>query len=358
MLEAAHILGTARSFRGGRARLQVQHGEGNYVVQGMLGDGSGRGSRSVGVQRAVGGDVTLRIAGESVRSVSRLADELPLLLINADSFDLLVGEPAHRRRFLDWGVFHVEHPHRDARQRFQRALNQRNMLLRRGRLDPVELEVWTRDLAVQGEIVSSARAAFMASLDAVFKPLLARLAPEIGEVQLFYRRGWDGQVSYAEALQRGQSSDCDQGFTQAGPQRADVRVTANGHPAAETLSRGQQKLLVTAMKLSQGQLLANRGVRVLFLVDDLPSELDARRCERVCRLLAEMPVQTMITCVDRDAIPVAWLRGEGGRGGDKDVAVFHVEHGEVIQVPAESPAGPGRGHGDTPPGPEFSGETP
>ena len=287
-------------------------------------------ARSLGVQRDAGGEVMLRIAGESTRSVASLADELPLLVMNADSFDLLAGEPGHRRRFMDWGVFHVEHRHRDARQRFQRALNQRNMLLRRGKLDPVELEVWTRDLVVQGEAVAAARAAFIAALDAVFQPLLSSLAPELGEIRLQYRRGWDSQLAYAEALQRGLATDREQGFTHSGPQRADIRVTTNGHPAADTLSRGQQKLLVAALKLSQGQLLASRGAEVLFLVDDLPSELDARRCEKVCRLLGDMPVQTLVTCVDRDAVLPEWFGGHDG-----STAVFHVEHGQV--APATGP---------------------
>ncbi|WP_040362088.1 DNA replication/repair protein RecF [Congregibacter litoralis] len=322
LLEAAHILGTARSFRSGGAKSLISHGEESYVVRGERRSPTG-GSMAIGVQREKAGAISLRLAGEPSRSVSRLADELPLLLINSDSFDLLVGEPANRRRFLDWGVFHVEHELRDSRQRFQRALTQRNHLLRRAKLDPSELQVWTRDLAVHAERVSSGRERFLESLREVFEPLIAELAPEIGPVALVYRRGWDASSSYEEVLQRSLTSDQEQGFTQTGPQRADIRVTVGGYSAAETLSRGQQKLLVCALKLAQGQILASEQGNVLYLIDDLPSELDAERCERVCRTLAAMQVQTLITCVTRSAIPASWL------GSESDVAMFHVKQGQV-----------------------------
>jgi DNA replication and repair protein RecF len=330
LLEAVHILGTARSFRSGKPRSQIQYGKDRYVVRGER-----RADRAdaaalpaaLGVQRALSGEVRLRLGSEDVRSVARLADELPLLVINSGMFDLLIGEPAQRRRFLDWGVFHVEHRQREARQRFQRALQQRNMLLRRGKIDRLELDVWTRDLAAQGEAVAAAREAFLKALEPAFRPIIAALAPELEAVELAYRRGWDATESFAETLKRSLDSDLEQGFTQSGPQRADLRVMLHGHAAAETLSRGQQKLLVTALKLAQGQLLADTGTTVLFLVDDLPAELDAARCERVCRRLSSMRAQTLITCVDAGAINASWLSAQE----DEAVQVFHVKHGAVQQ---------------------------
>jgi DNA replication and repair protein RecF len=307
----------------------VQHGRDRFVVSGECGDRR----RRLGVQRHLNGDVDLRVAGETVRSASQLADELPLLIINSSSFDLLTGEPAVRRRLLDWGVFHVEHESRDAFQRFHRALGQRNHLLRRGKLDPIELEVWTRDLAAQGERLARARESSLEALQPRFEKLLKPLAPELVGITLRYRRGWDADLDYAEALERASTSDLEQGFTQSGPQRADLRVHINGHPAAETLSRGQQKLLVTALKLAQGELLLDAGRSVVFLVDDLPSELDEARCERVCRALVEMGAQTLITCIDPASLPVHWFSpaydADASGLNEGDIAVFHVKHGQV-----------------------------
>ena len=323
LLESAHLLGMARSFRSGPARTLITHGEDSCTVYGERISADGV-SRALGVSRAIDGSVTLRIAGDTVRSVAALADELPLLLINADSFELLTGQPQQRRRFLDWGVFHVEHHYREQSQRFLRALAQRNHLLRRGRIPEDELAPWNRDLALYGEALSQGRQAFVDGLRPLFDTLMQELAPDLGAIELRYRRGWDASVGYLEVLERGLASDIEQGFTQSGPQRADLRVSIDGYAAAETLSRGQQKLVVCALKLAQGQLLAEATADPgLYLLDDLPSELDTERCERVCRCLAEMGAQTMLTCVDSQAVPPHWL------GSEDNVAVFHVEHGEV-----------------------------
>jgi len=333
LLEAAHILGTTRSFRSGKVRSMVQHGKECFVVSGECGERR----RRLGVQRDLSGEVILRVAGEAVRSASQLADERPVLVSNAANFDLLAGEPAFRRRLLDWGVFHVEHAARDAFTRFQRALSQRNHLLRRGTMDPIELEVWTRDLAEQGERLARAREASLDALQPRFESALSLLAPELEGLTLRYRRGWDADVAYIDALMRSSASDREQGFTQSGPQRADLRVQISGYPASETLSRGQQKLVVIALKLAQGQLLADADRSVVFLVDDLPSELDAERSERVCRALAGMRVQTLITCIDPAALPGHWLEGSGvGEAEDSctALALFHVKHGRVERVPA------------------------
>lgn len=348
LLEAVHILGTAKSFRRGGAKSLITHGAERYVVRGER-RLEGGGVRAIGVQRELKGEISLRLGGAPSRSVADLADELPLLLLNADSFDLLVGEPANRRRFLDWGVFHVEHPVREHRRRFQRALTQRNHLLRRDKLTDSELEPWTRDLAVHGEVISGARERFLSALIEAFNPLMAALAPELGEIKLGYRRGWDASMGYAEVLERSHASDREQGFTQSGPQRADVRVSVGGYSAADTLSRGQQKLLVCALKLAQGKILADqREGLLLYLLDDLPSELDQERCRRVCELLAKIRAQTLITCVNREAIDVGWFTahsvqnrqteasgvGESTARAPEEVAVFHVEHGELMRQAA------------------------
>jgi DNA replication and repair protein RecF len=223
VLEAVHLLGVARSFRSGAPRTLITHGESACTVHGEVVAACGA-RRALGVSRELGGALTLRIGGENVRSVARLADELPLLLLHADSFDLLVGQPMLRRRFLDWGVFHVEHGAREHWQRFQRSLGQRNHLLRRGKLGAGEIEAWDHDLARHAEALSEARQRFVDALQPVFAVLLNTLAPELGEIQLRYRRGWDADTGFREVLQRSLASDLEQGFTQSGYDGSKIKV--------------------------------------------------------------------------------------------------------------------------------------
>jgi DNA replication and repair protein RecF len=317
----------ARSFRGSIKSL-VTHGDDHCTVFGALAPTG----KTLGVQRGISGEVKIKVAGSPVRTVAQLVEYLPLQTINADSFDLLMGSPGSRRQYLDWGVFHVEHRFFDQWQRFQRGIKQRNKLLRRVKMASDELFVWTKELAQSGEALSSHREAYFKLLTPRFREIMAQLAPSLTALELRYRRGWDKQSSYRDALENSLQSDLEQGYTHVGPQRADVRVLTDGHVAADTLSRGQQKLVVCGLKLAQGQLMAELGRgNCTYLVDDLPSELDRQHCGLVCELLASMKAQVFITCVQQKDIQAVWPEDD-----QKDLAMFHVEHGAV--TPAVGPS--------------------
>jgi len=342
ILEAIHMLGMGRSFRGNSIKSLITHGESSCVAFGMVTSPASAGvGVGLGVQRGLSGEAVLKVGGSAVKSVARLVEQLPLQVINADSFELLTGSPGARRQYLDWGVFHVEHRFLAQWQRFQRCIKQRNKLLRHGKISKQELAVWTRDLAVSGAAVGEYRHAYFRLLVPRFREIIARLAPSLGNgLDLRYHQGWDRQSSYAEALEKSVSTDMAQGYSHVGPQRADIRVLMDGRLAAETLSRGQQKLVVCALKLAQGQLMSEQGSgKCTYLVDDLPSELDLEHSRLVCEMLASMQAQVFITCIDRADMSLVWP------GELASAALFHVEQGSVQPV-TESGA-PGKPGGTT-----------
>jgi len=330
VLEAIHLLGMARSFRGSSIKSLITHDAHSCTVYGTTAPPSavtGIGERGLGlplgVQRNRVGDAQIKIGGKAVRTVAELAEQLPLQVITADSFGLLTGSPGARRQYLDWGVFHVEQQFFGQWQRFQRGIKQRNNLLRRGKVSDQELTFWTRDLAQTGTAINEYRKGYFRMLSPRFKEIMAGLAPSLDALELRYQQGWDRELSYGEALQQGLSADFEQGYTHSGPQRADIRVMSSGHLAAETLSRGQQKLVVCGLKLAQGQLMAQQGRGTCtYLIDDLPSELDNIHSMLVCELLASMDAQVFITCIEHQDIRSIWP--ETG-----ELAMFHVERGAV-----------------------------
>jgi len=329
ILEAIHLLGMARSFRGNSVKSLITHGEASCVAFGVAEKpGDNEVGVSLGVQRGMAGEALIKVAGSPVKSVAQLVEYLPLQVINADSFALLTGSPAARRQYLDWGVFHVEQRFLAQWQRFQRCIKQRNKLLRHGKIRDQELSVWTRDLASAGNAVGDHRKAYFKLLVSRFQDIITQLLPSMaGGLELRYQQGWDKQVSYGDALQHSSASDIEQGYTHVGPQRADIKVMVEGRLAADTLSRGQQKLVVCGLKLAQGQLMSeqSRG-RCTYLVDDLPSELDLEHSKMVCELLASMEAQVFITCVDRADIASVWPEES------TDIAMFHVEQGAVKAI--------------------------
>ncbi|CAD5107087.1 DNA replication/repair protein RecF [Zestomonas carbonaria] len=321
LLEAIHLLGLARSFRSLRLQPVIQYEQAACTVFGQVEIPEG-GRCNLGVSRDRQGEFLIRIDGQNARSAAQLAEVLPLQLINPDSFRLLEGAPKIRRQFLDWGVFHVEPRFLSAWQRLQKALRQRNSWLRHGTLDTASQAAWDRELCLASDEIDAYRRAYIQALKPVFESTLRELV-ELDGLTLSYYRGWDKDRELSEVLSSSLGRDQQLGHTQAGPQRADLRLRLGANNAADILSRGQQKLVVCALRIAQGHLVgqAKRG-QCIYLVDDLPSELDEQHRRALCRLLEELNCQVFITCVDHELLRDGWR-------ADTPVAMFHVEHGRI-----------------------------
>ncbi|MDQ2077042.1 DNA replication/repair protein RecF [Marinimicrobium sp. ABcell2] len=331
VLEAIHSLALGRSFRSHKHKPLIRHGQEAFTVFGRV---SSRGADiPLGVHRQKDGQSSFKANGIQVSSIAELASYLPVQVINSDSFQLLEGSPKVRRQFIDWLVFHVEPQFFGVWKGAQRCLKHRNALLRRDRIDRSELAVWDRELLTLSEALHQYRSQSVAQFRAVFLELLESFV-RIPGVELNYFRGWDRERSYEEVLKANFEKDFQQGYTHSGCHRADLRITVNGQPAGEVLSRGQQKLVVCALKVSQAYVFANTtGNRCVYLVDDLPAELDQHHRARLVDWLEKLGGQVFITGVEREALLADWLdRPHLAR------KVFHVEQGELKAVDETSSA--------------------
>jgi len=155
--------------------------------------------------------------------------------------------------------------------------------------------------------------------------------PGGGELILKYWRGWDEDTDLFHQLQQGLTRDRKYGFTTVGPHKADIRFLLNGQDAAEQLSRGQLKLLICMLKVVQSQLLLQMtGIRCLFLLDDLPAELDADNRTKVCQLLGGLQNQCFLTSIEQESLAPIVLKQAQASG--MQVALFHVKHGKIVAL--------------------------
>ena len=321
LLEAVWLLGTGRSFRSNRMTPVIRYGAASLTVFGEVVREDGR-RVALGIQRERSGGTRIKVGGERMQAASALAAELPVQLINPDSVEIVTGPPGRRRQFLDWGTFHVEPSYLEHWKAFRRSLEQRNALLRGGRGSGMEFDLWEARLAQASRAVDEARRASVQGLSPRFDEVLAALGGPEG-VSLHYAAGWDPERSLEEQLGRSREADREAGFTRLGPQRADLRIIARGRRASEIISRGQQKLVACALLVAQGhQLESATSKRGVYLVDDLPAELDAEHRYRLGRSLAGMKGQVMVTAVQRDLVLNGLAEAEG-------LAMFHVKHGRV-----------------------------
>lgn len=336
LLEAIGYLGLGRSFRVSRHQAVVSHGAQRFTVFGGLDGGHAQADhegqthliRRVGIARDVGRkETTLRVDGETVRSLSSLAVHLPVTVIDPGAFDIVSGSPGKRRQFLDWAVFHVEPSFASVWQQGQRVTSQRNQMLRNGRLDEALLRVWDTQYAALSERISEAREITFNRFKVAFTSLLSEMIEEWSEsLSIEFFPGWDRNQSLVDILATHRDQERRMGHTLYGPNRADIRLKYQGRPVAEIFSRGQQKTLVILLKIAQGMVLSEMGKQVTFLIDDINAELDINHRAMLARKLQTLGCQVFITSIEHPDPGVLWPDGD-----IPTYKMFHVEHGKLTE---------------------------
>lgn len=312
ILEAIFLTGRGRSFRSRHTETLISRGHSALQLFAQTVSPSHR----IGFEYRRDEAYAARLDGEDVRSLAELPKALFVEVIDPEVHRLVEGAPGERRRWLDWGVFHVEHGFLESWLRFSRALRQRNAALKAGQ----DAQVWDAEMALQGERVAAARGAWFETVRPHLTEAVRRLSDL--ELEVSYYRGWGAERTLAEALREGLERDRNRGSTLVGPQRADVHLRIAGKAARETLSRGQQKLVASAMVLALLRTLrAGEGAPPTLLLDDPAAELDAERLGRLVSMVGELDCQLVITSLD----PRLSLFGDPEK-------VFHVEHGVVRTV--------------------------
>ena len=318
LLEAIFVLGRGRSFRTARAEALIRNGTAAFQLTGRVRQETS--ARPLGLRFGKTG-IEARYAGRPVNGLAELATILPAQAIDPEVHRLIEGGPQERRRFLDWGVFHVEPSFVDHWRRYQRALRQRNAALKVGAA-PAVVRAWDPELVDAGELVAASRARYLQSLAPQVAATAERLLGDRLEITL--AQGWSAERSLQESIEASWGRDRERALTHAGPHRADVAVRFAGAPARDRISRGQQKLAAAALLLGQLRCDAELGSSVAaLLVDDPAAELDSGNLERLLSEVVGLPAQLFVTALD-PGNPALNHLPEGHR--------FHVEHGKVTRL--------------------------
>ncbi|HBD13663.1 MAG TPA: DNA replication/repair protein RecF [Porticoccaceae bacterium] len=327
LLEAIYLLSRGRSFRTRRLQSIISADSKDCTVFAKLLEEESTAPREIplGVSRRAGGGFVFKIDGRSVQSAAKLSETLPLILLNSESFALVEAGPAYRRKFLDWGVFHVEPAFQMLWRDFRRCLKQRNSLLRHDKMSRSQLLVWDQEFVRVSEQMSALRRDYFEQLRPIFSQLLEPLSAVEG-LELTFKPGWEESKPLEEALKDSFNRDRRQGQTHVGAHRSDIEIIANGRPALETLSRGQIKVVLLALQIAQGQTLKNISQRsCLYLLDDLAAELDQEHLQRGLYLLADMGIQAFVTGTNSTQ-----LESAVPKDGVNMAALFHVKQGALV----------------------------
>ena len=318
LLEAIYYLSRGRSFRSSNAVHIINNSAEKFSIFAQI-QAESQKLVPAGIERQRDGNTKIRISGQDNNSSTQLLELTPSLLINSNCFNLLDAGPVFRRKYLDWGTFYLTNDFLPAWKMYERALKQRNAALREKRAKK-ELDIWSAELARCAVLLDTLRRDYIEQLLPFLRLILAELI-EIPELRISYYPGWDETLSYQDVMAQTINKDVYAGFTQLGPHRADLRISIKQTPAKDILSRGQQKLFICAMMVAQGAILYERVNRKpIYLIDDLPAELDSKSRSHLMELLAKQNAQVFVTAVEREALI---------RSCQIPMKMFHVEHGSV-----------------------------
>jgi DNA replication and repair protein RecF len=320
VLEAAFLLSHGRSFRSGARDVLTQRGAPGLSIFSTVRHEDARLVR-LGLGRE-GSRWEARVDGEDVL-IGQLVRECAVVCFEPGSHALIAGSAEERRRFLDWGVFHVEHDFLSTWRRYQRALKQRNSLLRRESADAGDLySPWEQELARTGSQIDQWRRRYLDALLPYIREQASSFLPELGNLELRYKPGWPEGEGLAEALAAQRGRDQARGHTSAGVHRADWSLSFAHAPQREHLSRGQEKLVALASLLAQARLDADhRGEWPIICLDDLASELDLEHQTSVVSSLLAAPAQVLISGTE---MPKSLEQAPS--------RVFHVEQGRLTPL--------------------------
>lgn len=319
ILEAIYYLSNAKSFRTHQHDHVIHRDESALIVFAELLE------NQLALQRSRDGRLQMRMNSDNVKSTAQMARSLPVQLITSDSHRILSDGPKGRRQFLDWGLFHTTPLFFQQWKAFHAVLEHRNAALK-ARAPKDELMVWNREFAEAGERLHDLRLNYVASFLPFFRDIVAKLLQDVS-IEVSYCAGWDEITPLKICLDQHVSRETMVGHSLFGPHRADLLLVSDGMPANDVLSQGQQKLISYALRLAQGlQFQSIMGQSPIYLIDDLPSELDEKKRTLVTQILSQLDAQVFVTGIAAaDLHEIAVINSVN--------RMFHVEHG-VIAVEA------------------------
>jgi DNA replication and repair protein RecF len=260
----------------------------------------------------------LFLNGKETRDVRRFTSEIAAVAFHPGTMNVIKGGPAGRRYLVDRGIFSLQPEFGQRSQHFQRALKQRNALLRRKTSGYVaSLATWTEHFIEASIQLMLDRQAHVERLNRALKALVEILGKEVGLVSLQYQpaifakcnssdeilAAWEDEKRLRERCfaesQRLQQAEAAMGQTLFGPQRDDFTIRFRGRESRGYASQGEQRLaaflLIAALAI---EIRQQRGHHPVMLLDDVISELDARNRQVIFDFLNAHAFQVLITDVE------------------------------------------------------------
>ena len=311
VLEAIYLLGTGHSFRTRESASLISHNQPSLTVFART-----HANETVSIQKSIAGVTQVKLNQQSCSRSSELAHFLPCQAFYQGIFQIIDEGPSVRRSLLDWGLFHVKQSYHTLWKDYRRVIKQRNALLRQ-KASQQHLLPWNNQLVELAHELDALRANYFRDWSEAFQIVLAQLTDV--PCGIIYYKGWDKKKTgkdLAALLVEQFASDTQAQYTHSGAHQADILFDVAELKARQTLSRGQQKIILIALKLAQAQLTSKSCV---YLFDDIAAELDSNHLQRFLTYLQSIEGQFFLTAIEQGYLSEFI--------NDNDTAIFAVKDG-------------------------------
>ena len=294
LLEAIYLLSSGHSFRTREISPLIRHDEQTLTVFART-----ENDESISIQKCLSGPTQVKLNRQNCYSSSELAHFLPCQVFYQDIFQIIDAGPSTRRTLLDWGLFHVEQSYHSLWKDYRSVIKQRNALLRQ-KAKPQFFVPWDLQLVELANELHRMRAGYFNRWNIAFQSYLQQLTDV--PCNITYYKGWDRKESgkgLDEILDEQLTSDMQRQYTHSGAHQADLFFDMSSKKAKLLLSRGQQKIVLIALKLAQASLLKKDCI---YLFDDVAAELDSKHLTRLVTCLKGVKGQIFLTSMDEDIL--------------------------------------------------------
>lgn len=325
LLESIYFLSTLKPARAFREQELIRHERPLAFVKGIFSTAAGVVDRQVTICR--GRKKTVQ-EGESTKTKwSELSPGISAVYFSPDDVDIVKGQPAGRRRFIDNLIYQARPAFYRYLQGYHRVLSQRNTLLKTIRSKPnlaKTLDPWDEQLSEFGAQLTGLRLKVLEQLASMAEDFFRDFTGATDSLKISYKSEIRvGDVDFIKEdfkkkLLEHRKADIQRSYTTVGPHRDDIEFFINGKSVKYYGSQGQQRLVVLCLKFAQRNLLyAERGEYPILLLDDVMSELDSHRRQL---LLEEEGHQVFISTTDKNMLPEKLLNKS---------ALYRVEAGAL-----------------------------
>lgn len=326
LMDAVYYLSFCKSATNPIDSQNIQHGHEFLVIQGFYEtDGGEPEEVYCGLKRK-----QKKQFKRNKKEYSRLSDHIgliPLVMVSPADSVLIGGGSEERRRFMDVVISQFDREYLDALIRYNKALQQRNTLLKAD-MEPDEelMLVWEEMMASAGVLVYQKRKDFIDEFIPVFQSYYSYISQDGEEVSLSYKSDLEKE-DFLALLEKNRQKDRIMGYSLKGIHKDDLVMQLGEFPIKREGSQGQNKTYLIALKLAQFDFLKRTGSQTtpLVLLDDIFDKLDASRVEQIVKLVSgDNFGQIFITDTNREHLDKILHEQKG------DYTVFEVESGSVF----------------------------